>query len=133
MKKPVWKSILKYGLALAAGLGMVYAYVAPRDLASQTLIEQYHILCDAFTLPGLLMASVGLMVLMGNLGALDTLAFAVHYLLHTFIPLLGKGKSYIDFVLERREHRVHGYGFLFVVGLLLTAVGVVFLVLYLNA
>ena len=112
---------------------MVYAYVAPRDLASQTLIEQYHILCDAFTLPGLLMASVGLMVLMGNLGALDTLAFAVHYLLHTFIPLLGKGKSYIDFVLERREHRVHGYGFLFVVGLLLTAVGVVFLVLYLNA
>ena len=133
MKKPVWKSILKYGLALAAGLGMVYAYIAPRDLASQTLIEQYHILCDAFTLPGLLMASVGLMVLMGNLGALDTLAFAVHYLLHTFIPLLGKGKSYIDFVLERREHRVHGYGFLFVVGLLLTAVGVVFLVLYLNA
>ena len=133
MKKPVWKSILKYGLALAAGLGMVYAYVAPRDLASQTLIEQYHILCDAFTLPGLLMASVGLMVLMGNLGALDTLAFAVHYLLHTFIPLLGKGKSYIDFVLERREHRVHGYGFLFVVGLLLTTVGVVFLVLYLNA
>ena len=133
MKKPVWKSILKYGLALAAGLGMVYAYIAPRDLASQTVIEQYHILCDAFTLPGLLMASVGLMVLMGNLGALDTLAFAVHYLLHTFIPLMGKGKSYIDFVLDRREHKVHGFGFLFVVGLLLTAVGVVYLMLYLNA
>ena len=132
MKKTIWKSILKYVLALAAGLGMVYAYIAPRDLASQTLIEQYHILCDAFTLPGLLMASVGLMVLMGNLGALDTLAYAVHFLLHTFIPLLGKGKSYLDFMLERREHRVHGYGFLFVVGLLLTAVGIVFLLLYYN-
>ena len=132
MKKTIWKSILKYVLALAAGLGMVYAYIAPRDLASQTLVEQYHILCDAFTLPGLLMASVGLMVLMGNLGALDTLAYAVHFLLHTFIPLLGKGKSYLDFMLERREHRVHGYGFLFVVGLLLTAVGIVFLLLYYN-
>ncbi len=132
MKNPIWRSILKYVLALIAGLGMVYAYIAPRDLASQTLIEQYHILCDAFTLPGLLMASVGLMILMGNLGALDTLAYAVHFLLHTFIPLMGKGKSYLDFMLERREHRVHGYGFLFVVGLLLTAVGIVFLLLYLN-
>ena len=127
------KSIVKYALALIAGLGMVYAYIAPRDLASQTLIEQYHILCDAFTLPGMFMTLLGLMILMGNLGALDALSYAVHYLLHTFIPLLGKGKSYIDYVMERREHRLHGYGFLFVVGLLLTAVGVVYLMLYLNA
>ena len=127
------KSIVKNALALIAGLGMVYAYIAPRDLASQTLIEQYHILCDAFTLPGMFMTLLGLMILMGNLGALDALSYAVHYLLHTFIPLLGKGKSYIDYVMERREHRLHGYGFLFVVGLLLTAVGVVYLMLYLNA
>ena len=127
------KSIVKYTLALIAGLGMVYAYIAPRDLASQTLVEQYHILCDAFTLPGMFMTLLGLMILMGNLGALDALSFAVHYLLHTFIPLLGKGKSYLDFVLERREHKARGFGFLFVVGLLLTAVGVVYLVLYMNA
>jgi hypothetical protein len=132
VKKPIWKSILKYVLTFAAGFGLVYAYIAPRDLASQTLIEQYHILCDAFTLPGLLMTCFGLMILMGNLGALDTLAYAVHFLLHTFIPLMGKGKSYLDFMLDRREHRVHGYGFLFVVGLVLTAIGVVFLLLYLN-
>ena len=133
MKNFFKKSIVKYTLALIAGLGMVYAYIAPRDLASQTLVEQYHILCDAFTLPGMFMTLLGLMILMGNLGALDALSFAVHYLLHTFIPVLGKGKNYLDFVLERREHKARGFGFLFVVGLLLTAVGVVYLVLYMNA
>ena len=79
------KSILaRYLITVAVGLSFVYSYIAPRDLANQTLIEQYHILCDAFTLPGLFMMLIGLMLLMGNLGALDAISFAFHYLFRIF-------------------------------------------------
>ena len=127
------KSILaRYLITVAVGLSFVYSYIAPRDLANQTLIEQYHILCDAFTLPGLFMMLIGLMLLMGNLGALDAISFAFHYLFHTFLPLTGESMTYLEFVEDRREHRIHGYSFLFVVGAVFTAIAVVFLLLYMS-
>ena len=127
------KSILvRYLITVAVGLSFVYSYIAPRDLANQTLIEQYHILCDAFTLPGLFMMLIGLMLLMGNLGALDAISFAFHYLFHTFLPLTGESMTYLEFVEDRREHRIHGYSFLFVVGTVFTAIAVVFLLLYMS-
>ena len=127
------KSILvRYLITVAVGLSFVYSYIAPRDLANQTLIEQYHILCDAFTLPGLFMMLIGLMLLMGNLGALDAISFAFHYLFHTFLPLTGESMTYLEFVEDRREHRIHGYGFLFIVGAVFTAIAVVFLLLYMS-
>jgi len=122
--------LLRYLTTVAVGLSLVYSYVAPRDLANQTLVEQYHILCDAFTLPGLFMLLLGLMLLMGNLGALDAISFAFHYLFHTFLPLTGESMTYLEFVEDRREHRIHGFGFLFVVGMIFTAIAVVFLLLY---
>ena len=127
------KSILiRYLVTVVAGLAMVYGYIAPRDLMNQTQMEQYHILCDAFTLPGLFMVMIGLMLLMGNLGALDAISFAFHYLFHTFLPLTGESKTYLEFVEDRREHRVRGFGFLFVVGIVFTAIAFVFLYLYMS-
>ena len=124
--------LLRYLVTVAVGLSLVFSYIAPRDLVNQTLTEQYHILCDAFTLPGLFMMLIGLMLLMGNLGALDAISFAFHYLFHTFLPFTGESMTYLEFVEDRREHRIHGYGFLFVVGAVFTAIAVVFLMLYMS-
>ena len=124
--------LLRYLVTVAVGLSLVFSYIAPRDLVNKTLTEQYHILCDAFTLPGLFMMLIGLMLLMGNLGALDAISFAFHYLFHTFLPFTGESMTYLEFVEDRREHRIHGYGFLFVVGAVFTAIAVVFLMLYMS-
>ena len=78
------------------------------------------------------MMLIGLMLLMGNLGALDAISFAFHYLFHTFLPFTGESMTYLEFVEDRREHRIHGYGFLFVVGAVFTAIAVVFLMLYMS-
>ena len=132
MSKFVKSMLLRYLVTVAVGLSLVFSYIAPRDLVNKTLTEQYHILCDAFTLPGLFMMLIGLMLLMGNLGALDAISFAFHYLFHTFLPFTGESMTYLEFVEDRREHRIHGYGFLFVVGAVFTAIAVVFLMLYMS-
>ena len=125
--------LLKYGITAVLTAAVVIYYAASRNVLSLERIEQYHVLCDAFTLPGIFLMLFGLLMLMNDLGALDTLAYFGHYLLHTFMPVaFGEGKSYLDFIEERRSSRKGGFGFLFVVGGVFTAVGVVFLILYLN-
>ncbi len=130
MKKSRATKLLKPVIGLAAGLVFAIMYLYFKNLGGQPLVEQYRILCDAFTLPGTFMIAIGLMILMGNLGALDALGFIFHFLWHTFIPATGPGMHYYDYIMERREHRLHGYGFLFVSGGILTAVGIVFLILF---
>ncbi len=132
MSKSAKSNLIRYLVAIFVGLALVYGYIAPRDLMDQTRMEQYHILCDAFTLPGIFMVMIGLMLLMGNLGALDAISFAFHYLFHTFLPLTGESMTYLEFVEDRREHRIHGFGFLFVVGIVFTAIAVLFLYLYMS-
>ena len=125
--------LLKYGITAVLTAAVVIYYAASRNVLSLETIEQYHVLCDAFTLPGIFLMLFGLLMLMNDLGALDTLAYFGHYLLHTFMPVaFGEGKSYLDFIEERRSNRKGGFGFLFIVGGVFTAVGVVFLILYLN-
>lgn len=134
MSKSMRSKIMKYVSAVVIGLAMVYYYASSRDIGALESVEQYHILCDAFTLPGLFMVLCGLLVSMNNVGALDTISYAFHYLLHTFLPVaFGEGESYLDYVEARREKRVKGYGFLFVVGLVFMAVAVIFLFLYFSA
>ena len=91
--------LLKYGITTVLTAAVVIYYAASRNVLSLETIEQYHVLCDAFTLPGIFLMLFGLLMLMNDLGALDTLAYFGHYLLHTFMPVaFGEGKSYLDFV-----------------------------------
>ena len=124
------KRLLKYAITIAVGLAMAVGYIAPRDLFEQARLLQYHILCDAFTLPGLFMILLGMLFWMGNTGALDTISYAFHYLLHTFIPVTGEAKTLLSYAEERRENRIKGFGFLFIVGACFMAVGVIFLLLF---
>ena len=125
--------LLKYGLTTVLTAAVVIYYAASRNALQLEKIEMYRVLCDAFTLPGIFLMLFGVMMFMNELGALDTLAYFGHYLLHTFLPVaFGEGKSYLDFIEERRSKRNKGYGFLFIVGGAFTLVGVVFLILFLR-
>jgi len=125
--------LMKYGITTVIPAAVSIYYAASRDVFQLKQLEMYRVLCDAFSLPGIFLMLFGLMMVMNDLGALDTLAFFGHYLLHTFLPVaFGKGKSYLDFVEDRRANRKKGYGFLLIIGGAFTLVGVVFLILFMR-
>ena len=125
--------LMKYVITTVLTAAVVYYYAASRNVLYLEKLEMYRVLCDAFTLPGIFLMLFGLLMVMNDLGALDTIAYFGHYLLHTFLPVaFGEGQSYLDFIEERRSKRKGGYGFLFIVGAVFTAVGVVFLILFMK-
>ncbi len=123
--------LIKYGCASAAGALFVCLFLISRDFSDATQVERYRILCDAFSLPGAFMMLMGALLKMSELGALDIITFGARYLIHIIIPSwnLG-GKTYLEYVEEKREKRVSGYGFLVIVGAVMFAISLIFLALF---
>jgi hypothetical protein len=98
----------------------------------QPLVEQYRILCDAFTVPGLLLIIFGSLLWVSNTGALDGLMYAVTTAVRFLIPggRLKMEEKYGDYVERRREKPVRGYGFLLISGCVTMAISLVFMALF---
>lgn len=131
MSNKLKTNLIKYGITLGIGLALTAWYVIPRDIFQLETVQMYRVLCDGFFLPGIFMIFIGLMFVMNNLGALDTISFAFHYLAHTFLPVaFGEGQSYLEYIEARREKRVSGFGCIFVVGVAFVAISAIFLMLF---
>ena len=131
MTKALKNKIVRYVTCIAVNAYLAYSYLSGRDIGNMPRVEQYHILCDAFFLPGLFTFLLGLLMVMNNLGALDTMAYGFSYVVHMLFPgAFDKMDSYLDYIENRRANRSSGFGFLLVVGGAMIAVSVVFLVLY---
>ncbi len=139
MKLPQRKTVIKYavtcGVALVlGGAEMALQLSQAGSFFSQTTAEQMRFLCDAFTVPGMLIVLSGLMMLIAREGALDGLSYLGHYLYHLFIPgKRGTTQGYSDYVSakqEKRKEQAGTYGFLFVVGGACLAISLIFLGLF---
>lgn len=131
MTKARKTKILCYVTSILINAYLVFSYVRSHDIGTLPLLDRYHVLCDAFFLPGVIMIFLGLLMVLNNLGALDTMAFGFSYVLHMLAPgAFDKMDSYLDFIEKRRANRGGGYGFLLVIGSVMIAVSVVFLVLF---
>lgn len=115
---------------------LVGLYVGLRDFKGLSLMEKYRMLCDAFTIPGVLLILVGALVWASDLGGFYGIGFVFNYakksLTHFFVPgSLGNTESYYDYI-ERKKNEGHltGYGFLFIVGGITMAIALVFLFLF---
>lgn len=132
--KDQWKGrIVKYSVSVLACVLFAWLNIANSDLASATQLERYRILCDAFTVPGLLLIMVGLLIWVSSKGALDGLTYALRGLARVFIPGAGLRENienYHDYLKRKEEKRAKGYGFLFHVGGISLAIGLVFLYLF---
>ena len=96
--------------------------------------EKYRLLCDALTVPGLMVFLVGVLTALANEGSFNAISYAVRYAVRRLIPGTGGQKeTYADYVERKREQRIRGYGFLFHVGGAFFALGIVFLILFLKA
>ncbi len=136
MRRSRKAALTRYGTAVGICLVFAYVYLSGRVSGVAEFLElekrmQYHLLCDAFSLPGFMLLLSGCMVALSNAGALDAIGYLGHILVNAFLPSrTGKVMQYFDYVQEKKEKRVKGYGFLNVVGGVFLAVSFVFLALY---
>ena len=124
--------LTKYGLCALFVAVMAYFYLLSRDFAGAGNRERYQLLCDALTVPGVLLVCAGALVWVSNLGALDGIFYGLRLAFRALIPgkRLQKEENYRDFVAERQEKRVKGYGFLLITGAVTIAASLLFLGLY---
>ena len=134
MSSPLAKNLKKYGISAAIALGLAYLFVSLRvDFAHPELtpvMEWYRILCDGFTVPGLLFLMVGFMVTLSNQGALDGLGYVASSAFKLLIPNNGMKERYSEYLERRRANRLRGYGFLYVIGAVCMAVAGIFMALF---
>ena len=123
-------NLIKSGIASAVGILLVAAFLLSSDFADESMMNRYKILCDAFTIPGLLMLMFAGLLSASNEGALDGLSYVVK---QGFRMLTFRGlgtEKYLDFVERRRDNRLSGYGFLYIVGAVFMALALIFMALF---
>ncbi len=132
-----WQSLmLKYGITVIVAGAIVWLVLDLHEFSrAMPLLEQYRLLCDAFTIPGIILIMLGFLVMISNAGNFLGLGYAVKHAVKMLIPFGNKkDERYYDYYQRKQEQgKAKGYGFLFVTGLLFMAVALVFFTLfYLN-
>ena len=132
MSKALQKNLKKYGISVGLSLALAYLYAALRiDWENAEPVSLYLTLCDAFTVPGLLLVMSGLLMTFSNAGAMDGLGYVVVNGLKMLIPGGGaKMEGFKEYLERRRNNRVKGYGFLYVTGFACLVIAGVFMILF---
>lgn len=95
------------------------------------ILRIYHILCDAFVLPGTLCLLVAALIALSNEGSLDAISYMLRRLGQSLIPFSKKNdERYADYIAKKK--RIKGYSFITWTGLGYFTIGMIFLVLYLT-
>ena len=126
------KKALPYVITSAIGLGVTLIIILAKGIYSQTeTTAVMQILCDAFFVPGIILAGVGLIVWASNGGAFDMLGYGVRLFFDMFRKDVTKRK-YKDFYEYRQAKKQSGrkVGFMLIVGLVFIAISCIFLILY---
>ena len=128
------KQLFKYGIATLAGGTLAYLTAVLHGYAeATTLVERYRILADAFTIPGVVIFLMGVLVWIAGEGAFQGLAYSLSWAFRSLIPFgrSGKQEKYYDYVeRQKQKGKPSGYAFLFVVGGAFLAVAIVFIILF---
>lgn len=131
MSEKLRARLLKYGIsALVCGIVAVF-YCVVRDFSQMELVEKYRTLCDAFTIPGLLCLCVGVLIWVSNDGFFYGLSYCLNVAWRALIPgARQRVERYYDYVTRKKEKRITGFGFLFLVGGVCMAIAILFMVLF---
>ncbi|MCR5459125.1 MAG: DUF3899 domain-containing protein [Acetatifactor sp.] len=125
---------IKYVASFLAGGVLFCLYLFTREFPAAEATENFRMLSDAATIPGLLFTMFGALVWASSLGAMDGFSYGLSHVFQALIPGArnGKDETYAEYVARRREKygKAKGYGFLLVTGLIFLAVAVVFIALF---
>ncbi len=125
------KRILRYGITGAIGAGMVALTLKTHGFQNLTApVDRYRVLTDAFTIPGVLLLCIGLLLWISTTGVFNPIAYAFRYLASR-LPFTGiEEESYYDYVERKRDEKRTGYGFLLITGGVFFGIALIFLVLF---
>ena len=129
--------LIKYLTSFLAGGGLFCLYLFTREFPAAEAADNYRMLSDAATIPGLLFTMFGALVWASSLGAMDGFSYGLSHLFRSLVPGARgeKEETYAEYVTRRREKygKAKGYGFLLVTGLAFLAIAVVFIALFYSA
>ena len=124
--------LVKYSLAALFGavLAGLYLFLHGFSFGAQPA-ERYRMLCDAFTIPGVLLIASAALIALSNEGSFTGISYSMGHLFRQLIPGMGlKQETYGDYLERREGKKVKGYGFLLQVGLVFMAVALLFYALF---
>ena len=129
-------NITAYIITAAIGAALGAVYLASREYSSALPAEErYVMLCDAFTVPGMMIFLSGVLMSLGKRGSFDGIGYALTYALKGLIPgNKGQKETYAEYIERKREKSEgRGFSFLYHVGGAFLLAAAVCLVLYLRA
>ena len=121
----------KYLIAITCGLLLTCWVLYIKDIFAQTELTMiFHILTDAFFVPGILIVCAGGLVFVSNEGAFDGVTFAMT----SFFDVFRKKKknkftTYYDYK-QSKGDRDRSFGFLLITGSVFLAISGIMLLLY---
>lgn len=131
---PKVKVVLQYSITTAIGAIIAVIIMGAQGLFAGGLEphDVYHILCDAFFVPGVIFACVGLIVFASHGGVFDMLGFAVRLFFDLFRkdPTKRKYKDFYEYKEAKKDKSKWSITFLLIVGLVFILVSVIFLIPY---
>ena len=134
MSKDQKTRVIKYVTSFLLGGGLAYLYLALRDFPSEDAVENYRMLADATTVPGILFIMSGALVWASSLGALDGVSYALGKAVRALIPggRFREDEKYADYVERRREKAKKSAGprFLFVTGAVFMVISLFFVFMF---
>ena len=135
--KSVKDTLIKYVITTAlGGVISVIALMARGFFELESIAERYRALADAFTIPGVVLLMVGIILLISKDGFFDIVTYGLGRLGRALIPFSKKtDEQFYDYKVRKAEARASssGYGFVFIVGAVFMAVGILFTVLFFTA
>ena len=133
------KQLIRYIALLLICAAVTWFYVSSNGIKDKKKSEQYRILAGGFTIPGLLVTGLGLIMVISDTGSLDGVVFGMQtaFRMLTF-QILSKNKpeTYADFKDRRdemrqlRKLRGGGFGYMLITGGAFLAAAMVFVLLY---
>lgn len=126
MKKYIITSVI--GLVIAAIIALSKNIFTQTD---STVV--FHILCDAFFVPGVCITCFGLLVFSSNQGTFDMLIYGTKKFFSLFKKDLSKEKHKTFYEYQQAQHEKKiSFAYLLYVGLAFIAISMIFLMFYYN-
>lgn len=130
MRRPKKAFLIGYGAGVLIGCGIAYAYVSGQDFGALSTLDRYRVLCDGFTIPGMLTLFAALLLMVSGQGALDGIGYCLSRAAHVLTFRGTERETYKDYLERHQGSRIKGYSFLYAVGATLMAVALIFLALF---
>ena len=127
---------VKYIICFLVGAALCVFVLVNRNVVAITdKKELFKTLCDAFTVPGVILILFGVLLLIANAGAFDGVSYGIRRAISALIPVYrGKVEKYAEYKEKKEQKREKDKDFsckfMFFVGLGFFVVSLVFLALY---